>query len=57
MKLDRIMTCLPHFCSGKVVKGFGRGSKDLGIPTGTFTYYQLWVSHIWFGLYVYIHCL
>lgn len=25
---------LPHFAAGKVVKGFGRGSKDLGIPTG-----------------------
>ena len=34
MKLDRIMSCLPHFARGKVVKGFGRGSKELGIPTG-----------------------
>jgi hypothetical protein len=25
---------LPHFASGSVVKGFGRGSKELGIPTG-----------------------
>jgi len=25
---------LPHFASGPVVKGFGRGSKELGIPTG-----------------------
>ncbi|XP_064084869.1 riboflavin kinase-like isoform X2 [Macrobrachium nipponense] len=24
---------LPHFAVGTVVKGFGRGSKDLGIPT------------------------
>ncbi|KAH0947036.1 hypothetical protein HN011_011055 [Eciton burchellii] len=24
---------LPHFASGSVVKGFGRGSKELGIPT------------------------
>ena len=28
------MSCLPHFCRGEVVKGFGRGSKELGIPTG-----------------------
>lgn len=24
----------PHKISGKVVSGFGRGSKELGIPTG-----------------------
>lgn len=27
---------LPHFAKGEVVKGFGRGSKDLGIPTANF---------------------
>ena len=27
----------PLFLCGAVSKGFGRGSKDLGIPTGTFT--------------------
>lgn len=25
---------LPYFAAGVVVKGFGRGSKELGIPTG-----------------------
>lgn len=25
---------LPYFAVGTVVKGFGRGSKELGIPTG-----------------------
>ncbi|NXJ63290.1 RIFK kinase, partial [Rostratula benghalensis] len=25
---------LPYFCRGEVVKGFGRGFKELGIPTG-----------------------
>ncbi|XP_026819659.1 putative riboflavin kinase [Rhopalosiphum maidis] len=28
---------LPFFASGIVVKGFGRGSKDLGIPTANFS--------------------
>jgi len=27
---------LPFFVAGKVVKGFGRGSKELGIPTANF---------------------
>lgn len=25
---------LPYFCVGPIIKGFGRGSTDLGIPTG-----------------------
>lgn len=25
---------LPYYAAGKIVKGFGRGSKALGIPTG-----------------------
>lgn len=28
------MSCLPYFCTGEIVKGFGRGSKELGCPTG-----------------------
>uniref|UniRef100_A0A8V0YQV3 Riboflavin kinase n=1 Tax=Gallus gallus TaxID=9031 RepID=A0A8V0YQV3_CHICK len=24
---------LPYFCRGEVVKGFGRGSRELGVPT------------------------
>ncbi|KAM8982875.1 riboflavin kinase-like isoform 2-T2 [Ara ararauna] len=31
------MTRLPFFCRGEVVKGFGRGSKELGIPTANFS--------------------
>lgn len=27
---------LPYFTSGEIVKGFGRGSKQLGIPTANF---------------------
>ncbi|XP_006009162.1 riboflavin kinase [Latimeria chalumnae] len=30
------MKHLPYFCKGEVVKGFGRGSKELGIPTANF---------------------
>lgn len=32
--LAATMRHLPYFCRGEVVKGFGRGSKELGIPTG-----------------------
>jgi hypothetical protein len=32
--LNKIMKGLPFFASGKIIKGFGRGSADLGIPTG-----------------------
>ncbi|KAJ3649354.1 hypothetical protein Zmor_021118 [Zophobas morio] len=27
---------LPHFAKGEVIKGFGRGSKELGIPTANY---------------------
>lgn len=30
----RDQSVLPYFETGKVVKGFGRGSKEIGIPTG-----------------------
>ncbi|KAM9330094.1 riboflavin kinase [Gastrophryne carolinensis] len=30
------MAALPYFCRGPVVQGFGRGSKELGIPTANF---------------------
>ena len=32
--VEEIMACLPFYTQGEVVKGFGRGSKELGIPTG-----------------------
>ncbi|XP_060093461.1 riboflavin kinase [Heteronotia binoei] len=31
------MKHLPYFCRGEVVRGFGRGSKELGIPTANFS--------------------
>ncbi|XP_068127518.1 riboflavin kinase [Hyperolius riggenbachi] len=31
-----IMSALPYYCRGEVVRGFGRGSKELGIPTANF---------------------
>lgn len=33
-RADGVMKNLPYFCRGEVVRGFGRGSKQLGIPTG-----------------------
>lgn len=30
------MKSLPYFCRGEVIAGFGRGSKELGIPTANF---------------------
>ena len=35
------MTALPYFTRGKVVKGFGRGSKELGIPTGMLVFLSM----------------
>jgi hypothetical protein len=32
---DQKVEGMPFFLKGKVIKGFGRGSKQLGIPTGT----------------------
>ena len=34
--VEEIMACLPFYTQGEIVKGFGRGSKELGIPTGRF---------------------
>ncbi|XP_007441922.1 riboflavin kinase [Python bivittatus] len=31
------MKTLPYFCRGEVVRGFGRGSKELGIRTANFS--------------------
>ncbi|XP_048854660.1 riboflavin kinase [Brienomyrus brachyistius] len=31
-----MMRSLPYFCRGEVVRGLGRGSKELGIPTANF---------------------
>ncbi|XP_040928466.1 riboflavin kinase [Betta splendens] len=31
-----VMKSLPYFCRGEVIRGFGRGSKELGIPTANF---------------------
>lgn len=31
------MSCFPCYAEGEVIKGFGRGSKELGIPTANFS--------------------
>lgn len=36
MPSDIITSSFPYFLRGEVVKGFGRGSKELGIPTANF---------------------
>jgi len=33
------MDLFPYYVEGEVVKGFGRGSKELGIPTGNIHLY------------------
>ncbi|XP_053322828.1 riboflavin kinase [Spea bombifrons] len=35
-KRGAMSSSLPYFCQGEVVRGFGRGSKELGIPTANF---------------------
>ncbi|KAJ8778279.1 hypothetical protein J1605_013778 [Eschrichtius robustus] len=35
-RADGVMRHLPYFCRGQVVRGFGRSSKQLGIPTANF---------------------
>ena len=37
MPSQTLTKVLPLFIRGKVVKGFGRGSKELGIPTGQYS--------------------
>ncbi len=32
-----IKSPFPYFTLGTIVRGFGRGSKELGCPTGTYT--------------------
>ena len=34
MSTSETVSCLPYFTRGEVVAGFGRGSRQLGIPTG-----------------------
>ena len=33
-------SALPFFASGEVVTGFGRGSKEIGVPTGASEHLQ-----------------
>ena len=36
MSQNRILSKLPHYATGEIVKGFGRGSRELGYPTANF---------------------
>ena len=38
--------CLPYYTQGEVVQGFGRGSKQLGIPTGELKLSRLSLFHV-----------
>lgn len=45
---------LPHFAVGEIVKGFGRGSKELGIPTGISCWFlQIHCEKILETIYIY----
>ena len=43
MSTSETVSCLPYFTRGEVVAGFGRGSRQLGIPTGE----NIQVMHTW----------
>jgi len=34
---DKLSAVLPHLAEGTIIKGFGRGSSELGFPTANFT--------------------
>ena len=37
MDREKIEQRLPHYARGEIVKGFGRGSRELGFPTANFS--------------------
>ena len=37
IELREIVSKLPHYAKGPIVKGFGRGSTELGFPTANFS--------------------
>ena len=37
MDREKIELRLPHYARGEIVKGFGRGSRELGFPTANFS--------------------
>ena len=45
MPSDIVTSFPPYFCRGEVVKGFGRGSKELGIPTGELCFHTVDISN------------
>ena len=55
LDLAKIGAKLPHYARGEIVKGFGRGSRELGFPTANFPQHvidelpQELVGGIYFG--------
>lgn len=41
---------LPYFCAGPIIKGFGRGSSEIGCPTGKKQFFIVFVQqfHVYF---------
>ena len=37
VEVQKIVARLPHYAKGPIVKGFGRGSSELGFPTANFS--------------------
>lgn len=46
---------LPHYAAGIIVKGFGRGSKELGCPTGKLFYDFIFIYYFFYFLQIFYY--